>query len=264
MRAKLAQYSLVAALMISGPAFAAVTDSSVALNFAWNGAKPSPDDRTWVNALYRDFSGAGALGNFEWIRNTIELQVTTDSLLHGSQAPVQGFGHLASGEDVKSLWLNFNPNKDISKLKISWTGASMAPGVPTNADTFPDAGLKPSDFVIGANIDKAGADGLFDIRIDWDKGGIKLGPDDSANSFSKLLLVYNDGKSNLEPSDFFFSSAPAQGSNFGPFEAVAHIRNIPGGGEDSGWIATIPEPSTYAVLALGLLAVSFAVRRRIL
>src|SRR3954452_25021612 len=263
MQPQLARYLIVIALMVSGSAFAAVTDTSVALNFSWNGAKPTPDDRTWVNTLYRDFTGAGSLGNFEWIRNTIELQVTTDSLLHGTQAPVQGFGHLASGEDVKSLWLNFNPNKDISKLKIYWTGASMAPGVPTNADTFPDAGLQPSGFVVGADIDKAGADGLFDIRIDWDKGGIKLGPANSATSFSKLLLVYDDGKANLEPSDFSFRSAPAQGSTFGPFEAVAHIRNIPGGGEDSGWIAAVPEPSTYAFLAFGLLAVSFAVRRRL-
>jgi hypothetical protein len=262
MRAGFAFFSLAAALMYPVVTFAAVTDTSVPLNFSWNGAKPTPDDQTWVNALYRDFSGAGDLGNFEWIRNTIELQVTTDSLLHGSQAPVQGLGHLASGEDVKSLWLNFNPAKDVSKLKIYWTGASMAPGVPTNADTFPDAGLQPSDIVTGSNIDKAGADGVFDIRLDWDKGGIKLGPADSANSFSKLLLVYDDGKVNLEAADFFFTSAPGQGSDFGPFRAVAHIRNIPGAGEDSGWIAAVPESSTYVALAVGMLGIAIAVRRR--
>jgi PEP-CTERM motif len=264
MRAKLRSLCAVAMLVLPGPLLAAVTDTSLPLNISWNGAKPTPDDKTWVNTLFRDFSGAGQLNNFEWIRNTVELQVTTDSLLHGSAAPVQGFGHLANGEDVKSLWLNFNPNKDISQLKVYYTGDSMAPGVPTNADKFPDAGLRPSSILSGSNFDKAGPDGRFDIRVDWDSGGIKLGPADSANSFSKLLLVYKNGAEDISPSDFFFNSAPAPGSKFGPFEAVAHIRNIPGGPEDSGFIAGVPEPSTYALLAFGLLGISLAVRRRLI
>ena len=258
-RRHLTAVALAAALAVSTYATAAVTDTSMPLNVSWNGAKPTPDDRTWVNALFRDFSGAGALGTFEWIRNTVELQITTDSLLHGSQAPVQGFGNLVGQEDVKSLWLNFNPSKDISKLAIYWTGAPMSPG-PSGSDTFPDAGLKPSDMLAGPqNFDKAGADGNFDIRIDWDSGGIKLGPADSANSFSKLLLVYDNGASNLDASDFFFSSSSGNGSPFGPFQSVAHIRNI---GNDSGWIAAVPEPSTYAMLGVGLLGLLVASLRR--
>ena len=113
-------------------------------------------------------------------------------------------------------------------------------GVPTNADRFPDAGLQPSDISLGANFDKAGADGLFDIKLEWKDGANKLGPADPDHSFSKLLLVYDDGKSNIDASDFFFGSAPDKGSKFGPFDAVAHIRNIPTTSEDSGWIAAVP------------------------
>lgn len=240
MNQKVRMLGLLAAIAVSSSSIGAVVDTDMPLKVSWNGSPPTPDSRTWVNVLFRDFSGAGPLDNFEWIRNTVELQITTDSLTHGKQAQVVGHGSLLSGEDVKSLWLKFNPKKDISKLKIYWTGASMAPGVPTNADTFPDAGLQPSDISLGANFDKAGADGHFDIKLEWKDGANKLGPADPDHSFSKLLLVYDDGKSNIDASDFFFGSAPDKGSKFGPFDAVAHIRNIPTTSEDSGWIAAVP------------------------
>jgi hypothetical protein len=156
MNQKVRMLGLLAAIAVSSSSIGAVVDTDMPLSVWWNGSPPTPDGRTWVNVLFRDFNGAGPLGNYEWIRDTVELQITTDSLTHGLKAPVVGRGSLLSGEDVKSLWLKFNPNKDISKLKIYWTGASMAPGVPTNADTFPDAGLQPSDISLGANFDKAG------------------------------------------------------------------------------------------------------------
>ena len=78
----LSTFALASALLVSAYASAAVTDTSLPLNTWWDGAKPTANDRTWVNALFRDFSGADPLGNFEWIRNTIELQITTDSLTH--------------------------------------------------------------------------------------------------------------------------------------------------------------------------------------
>jgi hypothetical protein len=251
----LSTFALASALLVSAYASAAVTDTSLPLNTWWDGAKPTANDRTWVNALFRDFSGADPLGNFEWIRNTIELQITTDSLTHGASAPVQGFGNLADGETVESLWLNFNPNLEIGKLAIYWTGIAMPPG-PSGADTFPDAGLQPSMLLVGPqDFDQAGADGLFDVRIDFPA----LGPADTANSFSKLLLVYDGGRTNIDPSDFFFSSAPGNGSS-GPFKAVALIRNIPDG--DSGWIAAVPEPGTYAMLAAGLLSLLVLARSK--
>jgi hypothetical protein len=148
------------------------------------------------------------------------------------------------------------------QLKVYWTGASMAPGVPTNADTFPDAGPQPSDISTGANFYKAGVDGLFDIRLEWKDGANKLGSANPDQSFSKLLLVYDDGKTNIDASDFFFGSAPAKGSKFGPFKAGAHIRNIPVDGEERGWIAAVPEPQTYAMLGIGLVAVAMAARRK--
>jgi hypothetical protein len=240
MNQKVRMLGLLAAIAVSSSSIGAVVDTDMPLNVSWDGSPPTPDSRTWVNVLFRDFSGAGSLGNFEWIRNAVELQITTDSLTHGNQAPVVGHGSLLTGEDVRSLWLKFNPNKDISKLKIYWTGSSMTPGVPTNADTFPDAGLQPSDISLGAKFDKTGADGLFDIKLEWKDSANKLGPADPNHSFSKLLLVYDGGKTKIDASDFSFGSAPDKGSKFGPFHAVAHIGNIPTSGEDSGWIAAVP------------------------
>lgn len=66
---KLKVFGLLAAMAVSASAIADVVDTNMPLNVSWNGSPPTPDSRTWVNALFRDFSGAVPLGNFEWIRN---------------------------------------------------------------------------------------------------------------------------------------------------------------------------------------------------
>jgi hypothetical protein len=223
-----------AMLLTANAAFAA--DTNLPLGTLWKGEAPAGSP-PWVNVLIRTFSDAapGAYASYEWIRYTLEVQVTTDSAFHdetpASCCGVQGYGHLSGRETLESLYLNLNPRLDIDKLRIYWTGAPMAAGQP-GSDTFPAAGLRPSKIRIEANEFGLGAAGKFDIKLEWD-GNTKLGP--SGVSWSKLLFVYGDGGIDdaLLPSDIQVMSRNAR-SGLAPFIAAGHIKHVDGG--DEAWI----------------------------
>ena len=138
-----------------------------------------------MNVLFRDFSTATGLGNFAWTQNTIEVQVDSSGL---------------TNQQLQSLFLNFNPNLDITKLAFYWTGEPMpVPGIPADASTFGNPGTKPSDIAIASNGFYAGGGQLFDIFVNWSQ----------PSTFSKLLLVYDDANTDIGFGDFFLPSATA-------------------------------------------------------
>jgi PEP-CTERM motif len=186
-----------------------------------------------VDLLFRDFTTAGDLDTYEWIRNTIELQV-----------------HPSAGLAVQSLFLNFNPDLDITKLALYWTGDPMPPG-PPGSNTFGDAGDKPSDIAIASNGFYAGGGELFDVFTHWN----------APTTFSKLLLVYDGGDIDISFADFSVKSATAPfftPPGFGPLLAAGAVTG-PGG---QGTIAAVPEPSALAMLAMGLLVLGIVAWRR--
>lgn len=215
-----------------------------------------------VNARFIDLGFTAGTG-FDGVKNTVELQLSTtptdyptpftdDQLVSfgfpaGSNiGGVDGLGTMAAGDTVNWLYFNFNPAKDISKLKLEWTG------LPTLG--FPLPGANPVNIII-AEDGVAGADGsLFDIAINFGGNGDRaLGP--SANySYSKLLFTYDGGNTNIDISDFLGSVAPE-----GPGVIAGGALSQSGGLTP---VAAVPEPSTYAMLAAGLLFVGFAMRRQ--
>jgi hypothetical protein len=209
-------------------------DTSLPLGTLWKGDAPAGTP-AWVNVLFRTFTDVptGNLGSYEWIRNTVEVQITTDGILHDdptpSCCPVQGKGNLTGRENLEALYLNLNPRLNIHKLKIYWTGAPMSAG-PSGSNVFPAPGLPPSKIDIGSNDFEVGKAGKFDIELQWD-GNKKLGP--SSVSWSKLLFVYDDGNEVLLPSDIQVVSRNPR-SGLAPFVAVGHIKHVDG--DDDAWI----------------------------
>jgi hypothetical protein len=217
----------------------AVEDTDLSLGDSYSGSAPGGTP-PWVNILFRDFSDAdpGAYGTFEWIRNTVEVQITTRTTADGapfddpggSCCPVVGKGNLTGRERLSELYLNLNHALDPRKLKIYWTGKPMAPG-PAGSNVFPAAGLAPVSIKIDGDAFQPGdGAGRFDIRLRW-AGDEKLGQD---GDWSKLLFVYDDANTDISAEDFLVVSKRAK-SKAGPFIAVGRIKNTHGH-SDNGWI----------------------------
>jgi len=213
-----------------------------------------------VNARFIDLGFTAGTG-FDGVKNTVELQISTtptdyptpftDAQLVGFGFPagsnvggVDGLGTMASGDSVNWLYFNFNPAKDLSKLQLLWTEPLG----------FPLPGAKPVTVLIAENGIAGGDGGLFDIAVNFGGTGMsQLGPD-AASSYSKLLFIYDDYNTNIDISDFLgFTAAEGPG-------VIAGGALVQSGGLTP--VAAVPEPTTYAMLAAGLLFVGFAMRRQ--
>ena len=228
----------LAVLCMAGAA-QAVEDTDLALGESYAGTAPG-GGAPWVNVLLRDFSDAapGAYGDFEWIRNTVEVQVTTATTAPGapfddpggSCCPVVGKGNLTARERLTELYLNFNHLLDVRKLEVYWTGKPMAAG-PDGANVFPAAGLEPIVMEVRENGFNPGhRAGRFDIRLKWGGGG-DLGQD---ADWSKLLFVYDGGNTDISAEDFLVVSKGAT-SPSAPFIAAGRVLNTDGASA-TGWI----------------------------
>ncbi len=264
---------LAATVGLTAPAFAAgpVEIADIALDTTIAGSGPAVGS-PGVNIRLLDL-GFTAGSGFDGVKNWVELQVTTTGTLEPppfSAAQLAGFGlsgypqvgqvvglgSLGAGEYTTAIYLNINedavPNFDYSLLDILWTG---------NAG-FPYPGANPTSMVVSPNGFSLGAPGgAFDVMITFGAGA--LGPDGAISS--KLAFTYNDGNTNIDIN--LFEAASSGGAM--PYLAAAQVWGTPGvvgfiGGTEAALtsVPEVPEPETYALMALGLLGVGFAVRRQ--
>lgn len=264
---------LAATVGLTAPAFAAgpVEMADIALNTTIAGSGPAVGS-PGINIRLLDLDFTAGSG-FDGVRNWVELQVTTTGTLepppftpaqltsfglsgYPQVGQVVGLGSLSAGEYATAIYLNINeaavPNFDYSLLDILWTG---------NAG-FPYPGANPTSMVVAPNGFSLGdPGGAFDVMITF--GADALGPDGAISS--KLAFTYDDGNTNIDIN--LFEAASSGGS--GAYLAAAQVWGTPGvvgfiGGTEAvlSSVPEVPEPETYALMALGLLGVGFAVRRQ--
>jgi len=258
---------LTAPVLAAGP----VDLADIALNTTIAGSGPAVG-APGINVRLLDLSFTAGSG-FNGVRNWMELQITTTPTLepppfdagrlagfglsgYPQVGQVQGLGSLSTGEYATAIYLNINESAiagfDYSLLSMLWTG---------NAG-FPYPGANPTSMVIAQDGFSLGAPGgAFDVMITFGAGA--LGPDGAISS--KLAFVYDDGNTDIGLS--LFDAASAGGAS--AYLAAAQVWGTPGvvgfiGGTEAVLtsVPEVPEPETYAMIALGLLGVGFAVRRQ--
>jgi len=218
--------------------------------------------------------GFTAGSDFDGVKNWVELQITTTPTLevppfdaptladfglsgYPTVGQVEGLGTLSTGEYATAVYLNINdsamPGFDYSKLSMLWTGGAG----------FPYPGAKPTSMVIAKDGFSLGAPGgAFDVMITFAAGA--LGPDGEISS--KLAFTYDGGSTNIDLD--LFDATSVGGTE--AYVAAATVWGTPDvgvgfiGGTDAvlSSVPEVPEPGTYAMVALGLLGVGFAARRQ--
>jgi hypothetical protein len=152
--------------------------------------------------------------------------------------------HLTEPEHLKDLFLNLNPAYDPSQLLFA------SPTVGAGSFDLPVVN-------IGNNAYKADNDGNYDIHFFFTTGGGPARQFEFGDVLSYQLSLASGG--NLSANDFSFLSNPNPDGPNGPFVAAAHVVSTGPEGEQSSWVAVIPEPRT---MILGAVALLLSLRRR--
>jgi len=202
---------LAALVMASSVAQAAV---EIGVNVNLQGTPPHSSTTPWVNTVFQD------IGN-----NTVQLTIT---------AP-----NLTNPEFIQSLYLNFNPTKNVSALTFTpvfsmWHGLSTSYSLALNENNF-QAGSQGGDFDINLGFQTSGG-----LAAQFNQGDQVV--------FDITTTQKNTGLSSL---DFAFTSSNGGHGNT-TYYVAAEIAGIGGNGE--GWDAA----NNFTVLGVAEPASGFA------
>jgi hypothetical protein len=170
------------------------------------------------------------------------LTVTMDDGADGKVTLTLAATNLTGSEKVKEWCLNLDPSFDPENLafaKVGKTGAFNDPTISKGTDAF-----------------KADGDGYYDIEFAFDQTGKASNNFGAGESIEYTVKLSSGGT--LTAASFDFLSADAGGH--GPYPTAAHVLSI-GTDAKSGWV-TAPEPASFLLVGLGVIAIRFGRGRR--
>jgi hypothetical protein len=176
----------------------------------------------WVTITFDDSFGGA---------NTVRVTMEGSGLSGGTR-----------GENIHQIYLNFDPLLDATLITFSAVD---------NADSIPNG------IFTGADSFMANGDGNYDILFDFPPP-----PGNAASRFTQGESVIYDLTyvSPIDVNSFNFFSVEMGGQ--GSYLAAAHLQRTPDGGNGSAWVGFVPQPSTAALLGMGLAGLAFCGRRR--
>jgi len=148
---------------------------------------------------------------------------------------------------VRITVTNVDLNGSMSQLYLNST---VAPFSNTSFACSSCSAVTGLSVVFGFDSEQADGDGLYDLLIDI------TNPNRLDAGETIVFTLTADG---LTAASFEALSKDAGGH--GPFQAAAHIQNIPNGA-GSGWIADTPEPTSMLLLGTGLVGIAASLRKR--
>lgn len=175
--------------------------------------------------------GTPPAGNPPWLRATFN-----DFGGSGSVEMTLTALNLTGSEFVNDWLFNLDPVLDPSALSFGVQSATSNFALPS--------------VLTGSNAFKAAGNTSFDIKVDF---AVATPPNrfDAGDSITFLVT----GIPSLNANSFNFLSEPG---GQGPFFSAAHVQGIGPTGDESGWVAHVPEPGTL----WGLTLAGFVLRRR--
>lgn len=196
---------------------------TLGLDIEFSGGVAPGGTTPWITATFDDSFGGP---------DTVRLTMTATNLLGGTQ-----------GENIAEWLFNFDSSLDPTLL--TFTAVSNSAAVPNAINK-------------GANAYMADGDGNFDIQFVFPPP-----PGSGAARFTGGETVIYDityGGGPISASSFAFFSS--MGGGQGSFLSAAQIQRTPNGGNGSGWIGVVPEPSTGLLFGAGLLVLTRCRRAR--
>ena len=224
LRATSAAGTLLGLLAWLGAAPAASATLDFGLDIEFSGGQAPAGPSPWVTASFDDATGDPT---------SVLLTIAAPGLMGG-----------ANGEYMAEISFNFDPVLDPTLLSF------------VAVDTL-DIGA--TTVGTGANLFMSDGDGDFDIMFDFPPPpGTPAGRFTGGDAVT-YEIFYAGGNIDVSSFDFFSDMGGGQGT----FLAAAHVQNTTGAGSGgSGWIGAVPEPATAGMVAMGVIVLGCARRRR--
>ena len=149
--------------------------------------------------------------------------------------------------DVTGMYFNLDPSLDPTSLSFNRDGGTG----PTAANT---------DILLGADANRAGGDGFYDILFDFPPP-----PGQQAARFNageNLIYTITGAGINADSFNFFSTPGPGEG-NAGPFLSVARFQSTGFDEEGSDFVGAVPVPAAVWLFGSGLLGLVGIARRRL-